>query len=93
MMVLQIRELKYAMSASSCIPPSHRLGILMSGAGRFVSCIDCHLSLSFPAGAHYDTIAKQFESGSCSGGIPSNDDVPCQGTLPMLGKHIATVNV
>ena len=64
-MALHARELKYVMSASSVAltppPSSHRIGILMSAAGRFVSCIDCHLSVEFPAGAHYDIIARQFD--------------------------------
>ena len=45
----------------------------MSGAGRFVACIDCRLSVDFPAGAHYDTIARQFESHSCGCLSPAND--------------------
>ncbi len=72
---------------------SHRLGILMSAPGRFVSCIDCHLSVVFPAGAHYDTIAKQFESHPCSI-PPPNDDAPAGKngetaravTLPPVGQ-------
>jgi hypothetical protein len=62
------------MSVSSVSSSSHRIGILMSDEGRFVSCIDCHLSLRFPAGANYHTIEKQFESHSCSFPIPSNHD-------------------
>jgi hypothetical protein len=62
------------MSAGSCTYSCHHLGILMSGAGRFVSCIHCHLTLSFPAGADYDTVVKQFEYHSCSIPILSNQD-------------------
>jgi hypothetical protein len=43
----------------------HRIGILMCAAGRFLECSTCHLSFEFPAGAHFGTIEKQFESHSC----------------------------
>jgi hypothetical protein len=68
------------MSESSFTPtPSHHhIGILMSGAGRFVSCIICHLRFSFPSGAHYDTIAKQFGSYSCSIPLPLQDGAPVE---------------
>jgi hypothetical protein len=85
-MILHIRELKYAMSASRvaltpiCPPPSHHIGILMCGAGRFVSCIHCHLDFSFPAGADYQTVVKQFKYHSCSVPIPSNHDAPVEST-------------
>jgi hypothetical protein len=59
------------MSANSFVPPSHRIAILMSAAGRFLECRTCHLDLTFPAGAHYEVIAKQFESHSCSSTISS----------------------
>jgi hypothetical protein len=61
-------------------PPPHRIGILMSAAGRFLKCIDCHRSVEFPAGEHYDTIAKQFESHSCGVVPSSNHDAPLEGT-------------
>jgi PAS domain S-box-containing protein len=48
----------------------------MSDAGRFVVCIGCRLSVEFPAGAHYDTIARQFESHSCGSQSLSKDDAP-----------------
>jgi hypothetical protein len=67
-------ELEYAMSASTSVPPPHRISILMFAAGRFLVCRDCELRLGFPAGARYDTIAKEFESHSCSSPIPSKDD-------------------
>jgi hypothetical protein len=56
------RHLKYAMLADSVSSSSHPIGILMSAAGRFVVCFNCHLSVQFPAGAHYDLIARQVES-------------------------------
>jgi hypothetical protein len=79
MLTSHTRELKYAMSASSVSSVSHPIGILMCAAGRFVVCIDCHLSVEFPAGAHYDIIARQFEYHSCSVPIPSNHDAPVDG--------------
>jgi hypothetical protein len=48
-----------------------RIGILMSDQGRFVSCIDCHLSLRFPDRTDYATIAKQLQSKACTGPILS----------------------
>ena len=48
---------------------AHRVGILMSQTGRFLECIKCRLSFAFPAGAHYDTIAKQFESHLCASAV------------------------
>jgi len=63
------------MSVSSVTSSSHRVGILMSGADRFVVCLDCRLRLVFPFGAHYDTIAKRFESHSCSVPLPVLVDV------------------
>ena len=80
-MGLHIRELKYAMSASSASSLSHPIGILMSAAGRFVVCIDCHLSVEFPAGAHYDVIARQFASHLCGSPRPSKDDAVSAKTI------------
>jgi hypothetical protein len=54
-------------------PPSHRIAILMSVVGRFVVCRDCHLSVEFPAEAHYDAIVKQFDSHLCSFTTPTGD--------------------
>ena len=51
---------------------SHRIGTFITGSGRSVACIDCHLSFSFPFGAKYAAIAKQIESLSCSIPISSN---------------------
>ncbi|MFZ0897932.1 MAG: PAS domain S-box protein [Candidatus Sulfotelmatobacter sp.] len=75
-MVWYGRELKYEMSASrvTLTPPHHQIAILMSGAGRFVTCRDCHVRIEFPTGAHYDTIVKQFESHLCGSPRPSSDD-------------------
>jgi hypothetical protein len=74
MLVLHIRELKYAMPASIGAQSFPRIGIRMCAAGRFVACMDCLLSVEFPSGAHYDTIAKRFESHSCSSPSLSKDD-------------------
>jgi hypothetical protein len=69
-------ELEYAMSASSPTLPAHRIGILMSAAGRFLECRDCDLRFRFPMESRYDEIAKQFESHSCTSPIPSAEDAP-----------------
>jgi hypothetical protein len=71
MMGLVRGELDYAMSASSSTSLPHRIGILASAAGRFLECQNCRLTFEFPAGMHYDTIAKQFESHTCGSPIPS----------------------
>jgi PAS domain S-box-containing protein len=81
MMDLRTRELKYAMSTSSAASASHPIGILMSAAGRFVVCIDCHFSVAFPAGAHYDIIARQFESHVCGCPQPLKDDALSRETI------------
>jgi len=50
------------------IPPApspKRFAILMSPAGRFLECLNCRLTIPFPHGALYDTVAKQFESHCC----------------------------
>jgi hypothetical protein len=67
--VLYTRELKGAMSVSVVSSSSHRIGILMSNQGRFVSCIDCHLSLSFPDRTDHARIVKQVESRACTGPV------------------------
>lgn len=54
--------------------PSHWLGVLMCDLGRFVMCGSCHLSVNFPVGADYATIADQIEPKLCSGRIPSKAD-------------------
>ena len=54
------------MSASSCPPPaSHRIGIIMFPAGRFLQCSDCQLSFTFPDGVKFVDLAKQFKLHSC----------------------------
>jgi PAS domain S-box-containing protein len=82
MLVLHTRELKYAMPASSCTQSSPRIGIRMCAAGRFVACLDCLLSVEFPAGGHYDMIAKRFELHSCGSPSLPNDDDPLTTTEP-----------
>jgi PAS domain S-box-containing protein len=71
---LGARELKYAVPASSGVQSCPQIGIRMCAAGRFVACINCRLSVEFPAGAHYDTIVRQFESHSCGFPRLSKDD-------------------
>jgi len=57
---------------TSCPPPRHRIGILMSPAGRFLECADCQIGFKFPDGTQFGAIAKQFESYLCGPpiGIP-----------------------
>jgi len=74
--ILHTRELKYAMSASSVAQSSPCIGIRMCDAGRFVVCMGCRLSVEFPAGAHYDTIARRSEFHSCGSQSLSKDDAP-----------------
>ena len=57
--------------------PSHRIGILMSAAGRYLVCSACQLSFEFPFGLPYLTITKQFASQSC-------------GSAPILSKALPT---
>ena len=73
-MALHIRELKYAMSTTSSTPSGHHIGVPMSPEGRFLECINCRLSFKFPKCAHYDTVAKQFESHSCGVPLQSKTD-------------------
>src|ERR1700685_3081075 len=54
-------------------PPRHLIAILMSTSGRFVVCRGCHLRFSFSSGAHFDLIAKQFESDLSAFESLSND--------------------
>jgi hypothetical protein len=65
MMGMHVGELEYAMSASSSPPPLHRIGIVLSPVDRFLQCRDCQLTYTFPYGAKFGTIAKQFESYLC----------------------------
>ena len=60
------------MPASSSPPPTpHRIAILMSRSGRFLQCRNCKLTFEFPAGTHFDEVAKQFESQVCRSSISS----------------------
>lgn len=58
-------ELEYAVSESRSSPSTHRISVIMSPAGRFLQCSDCQLSYTFPEGAEYRMIAKNFESHRC----------------------------
>jgi hypothetical protein len=66
------------MSANSFVLSSHRIAILMSGAGRFLQCRDCQLNFLFPVGTHYPTIAKQFESHLCRSEPLSKENTPAE---------------
>jgi len=57
------------MSASSSTPSPHRIANLMSPVGRFLQCRVCQLSFTFPDGAQFGPIAKQFGSYRCSSPI------------------------
>jgi hypothetical protein len=57
--------LEKTLQSHSPTSSAHRIGILMSQTGRFLECIRCRLSFAFPPGAHYDTIAKQFDHHLC----------------------------
>ncbi len=62
---------KMISQGSGC--PEHRIGILMSQTGRFLECIHCRLSFTFPQGERYETIAKQFESHRCGAVTPPSE--------------------
>jgi hypothetical protein len=51
----------------------------MCPEGRFLCCKNCHLSIEFPNGAPYLTIAHQFASHPCSSPTQSKDDPPPKG--------------
>jgi len=38
----------------------------MSPVGRFLQCSDCKLSVVFPDGVQFGTVAKQFEGHECN---------------------------
>jgi hypothetical protein len=59
------------MSARSLACPSHSIAILMSAEGRFLECQNCRLRVHFSAGAHYEVIARQFESHPCGSSFSS----------------------
>jgi hypothetical protein len=81
-MALHVRKLKYAMSANSSTPSGHHIGVLMSPEGRFLECINCRLSFKFPTDAHYDAVAKQFESHSCDVLPPSKNNANVESASP-----------
>jgi AAA domain/TrwC relaxase len=55
--------------------PDKSLGVANRDLATIESvCRNCQLRLEFPAGTRYDTIAKEFESHSCSSPIQSKDD-------------------
>ncbi len=56
------------MSANT-LPPPHHLAVLVSPAGRFLKCSNCHLSLEFPYGERFVAIAKQFDAQLCRSSI------------------------
>jgi len=82
------------MSASGSTPSSHRIAILMSPVGRFLHCRDCQLSFTFPDGAQFGPIAKQFGFYPCSSPIriPSGRTdrhfviVRCEGRAPAMAS-------
>ena len=74
------------MSTNASLPPSHRLSILMSPAGRFLQCRDCLLSFEFPVGARFDATAKQFSAQLCSSPGPRIESV-----LPHRERHFVIV--
>jgi hypothetical protein len=64
----------YVMSASSSPPPpAHRIAVLLSAEGRFLQYRDCNLTFQFPDGAHFNTVAKQFEPHLCSSASVDGD--------------------
>jgi hypothetical protein len=66
-------ELEKAVQSHSPGASAHRIGILMSQTGRFLECIACRLSFAFPPGAHYDTVAKQFDPHVCKSAVSPED--------------------
>ena len=79
--------------------PPHRLAVLLSPAGRFLECSNCHLSFNFPYGERFVAVAKQFDAQLCSSSIPipriedrvTNGTerrrfviVRCEGQVPMM---------
>ena len=67
-------ELEKAVKTHSPGSSAHRIGILMSQTGRFLECIKCRLSFAFPPGAHYDTVAKQFDPHLCKSADSRRED-------------------
>ena len=81
-----------AANASTSLAPPHLIAILMSTSGRFVVCRGCHLRFAFPSGAHFDLIAKQFESHSCSFQCLSNHDARSPNTATPCDSNSDTLN-
>ena len=52
------------MSQSSPLLSAHRIGVLMSPAGRFLKCKDCLLCFDFPDGERYNAVASAFRTPS-----------------------------
>jgi PAS domain S-box-containing protein len=77
---------------STSPPPPHLIAILMSTSGRFVVCRGCHLRFAFPFGAHFDLIAKQFESHLCGFQCPSNDGALSPNTATPYDSNSDTLN-
>jgi hypothetical protein len=92
MITSHARELKSVMPLSHVSSSSHRIGILMSDAGRFVSCIDCHMSFSFPDGMDYAKSAKQFEEGRCTGPVLPKEDAVIAGAIKACVPTLETLN-
>jgi hypothetical protein len=61
------------MSAKTSRSQTHLIAISLSAAGRFLVCRECDLRLEFPSGAHYDILAKEFDSRECGCPSPSKD--------------------
>src|ERR1700675_4216026 len=80
------RELKDEMSPNISTSPPHLIAFLMSASGRFVVCRGCHLRFAFPFGAHFDLIAKQFESHLCGFQCLSNDDALSPNTPHLMTR-------
>src|SRR6266567_7713757 len=52
--------------ATISTPSPHRIGIMISGAGRLLQCSVCNLSYAFPDNVQFGTVAKQFALFPCS---------------------------
>ncbi|HVR21962.1 MAG TPA: PAS domain S-box protein [Candidatus Polarisedimenticolia bacterium] len=81
-----------AAKISTSPPPPHLIAILMSTSGRFVVCRGCHLRFAFPAEAHFDLIAKQFESHLCDFQCLSNDGALSPDTATPYDLNSETLN-
>src|SRR3984885_9738861 len=79
-------------SISTPPPPRPLIAILVSTSGRFVVCRGCHLRFAFPSGAHFDLIAKQFESHLCGFESLSNDAALSPNTATPYDSNSDTLN-